>query len=98
MNGMSVNSDTLDQDQILMPPPDNYNSRSSAGSPGFKRVMNLSPKLKKNMPKHKPELSKFARNYGGEDVLDEHNSDELSKNNDSFVNSFGQPHQILSKR
>ena len=71
-----------------MPPPDNYNSRSSTGSPGFKRVMNLSPRLKKNMPKHKPELSKFARDNGDE-ALDEHHSDELSKNNDSFVGPYG---------
>ena len=60
--------------------------------------MNMSPRLQKAVPKLKHELSKFARQFGGDEVLDEHNSDELNKNNDHYVGAYGQQNQMLSKR
>jgi len=63
-----------------MPPPENYNSRSSIGSPGIRKMLNeSSPKgLTKNMPKIKPELSKFSRHFGGEDdILSDRDSEEM---------------------
>jgi hypothetical protein len=60
-----------------MPPPENYNSRSSIGSPGIRKMLNESPKAAKNIPKIKPELSKFSRHFGGaDDILDDRDSEE----------------------
>lgn len=56
----------------------------------------MSPRLQKNAPKLKHELSKFARNFG--DDIDEHNSDELNKNSDHYVGAYGQHNQMLSKK
>ena len=43
------------------------------------------------MPKHKPELSKFARHFGADDIIDDHNSDEINKNNE-FIGYNGTAH------
>jgi hypothetical protein len=61
-----------------MPPPDNYNSRSSIGSPGFRKALNMSPRQQKNVSKNRPALSKFSRHFGEENIIDERDSDELT--------------------